>query len=80
MSDEGVGAARAVADFDGGYVLATVEIGASPERVFQALTSAEIVNWWVRSGVFDTREWVGEVRVGGKWRASGIARGRPYIL
>jgi uncharacterized protein YndB with AHSA1/START domain len=80
MNDQDMGAARAVADFEGGYVLASVEIAASPERVFQALTSAEIVNWWVRPGVFDTREWSGEVRAGGKWRASGIARGQPYVL
>jgi uncharacterized protein YndB with AHSA1/START domain len=31
--------------------------------------------------VFDTREWTGEVQVGGGWRASGIARGSPpYTL
>ena len=33
-----------------------------------------------QSGVFDTREWIGDVRVGGQWRASGIARGHPYVL
>src|SRR5204863_8321068 len=31
-------------------------------------------------GVFDTREWTGDARVGGRWRASGLARGRPYTL
>jgi hypothetical protein len=35
------------------------------ERVFQALASEEIITWWARPGVFDTREWSGEVRVGG---------------
>ena len=74
------GSARAVADFSGGYVLATVEIAASPERVFHALASKEIVDWWVRPGVFDTREWTGDVRVGGRWQATGVARGQPYIL
>jgi uncharacterized protein YndB with AHSA1/START domain len=63
-----------------GAIVAAVEIAASPERVFSALTSPEIVNWWVNPGVFDTREWSGEVRVGGRWRASGIARGAPYVL
>src|SRR5215831_13290355 len=72
--------ARAVADLTEGLILASVEIAVPPERVFRALTSTEIVDWWVRPGVFDTREWSGDVRVGGRWRASGIGRGRPYAL
>jgi uncharacterized protein YndB with AHSA1/START domain len=39
-----------------------------------------IVEWWVNPGVFDTREWTGDVVVGGRWRASGIGRGKPYAL
>jgi uncharacterized protein YndB with AHSA1/START domain len=74
------GSARANADFAGGYVLATVEIAVRPERVFRALASSEIVGWWARPGVFDTREWTGDVRVGGRWQATGVARGQPYTL
>jgi activator of Hsp90 ATPase-like protein len=70
--------ARAVADLAEGSILASVEIAAPPERVFRALSSKEIVEWWVRPGVFDTREWTGDVRVGGRWRASGMAYGQPY--
>lgn len=72
-------AARAVADLAGGQLLACVEIAAAPERVFRALTSKEITGWWVRPGVFDTREWSGDVRVGGRWRAAGMSRGQPYV-
>src|SRR5262245_7947774 len=72
--------ARAVSDPGEGMILATVTITASPGRVFQALASDQICAWWVRPGVFDTREWAGDVRVGGRWRASGIGRGRPYLL
>ena len=72
--------ARAVADLGEGYILATVEIAAPPERVFRALASKEVCDWWVRPGVFDTREWAGDVRVGGRWRASGMGNGRPYVL
>jgi uncharacterized protein YndB with AHSA1/START domain len=71
---------RAVADLAEGLIVATVEIAASPERVFKALASKEICDWWVRPGVFDTREWTGDVRAGGRWRASGIARGKLYNL
>jgi hypothetical protein len=68
MNSRDDGSARAVADFAEGSVVASVEIAASPERVFLALASKEIVDWWVRPGVFDTREWSGDVRVGGRWR------------
>src|SRR5260370_30045418 len=80
MTEIKSGAARALADLAQGEILATVEIAAPPERVFRALTSKEIIDWWVRPGVFDTREWTGDVRKGGRWNASGVARGQPYVL
>jgi len=72
--------ARAVADVIEGCIVASVEIARTPDRVFQALSTPEIVDWWVNPGVFDTREWKGDVRVGGRWSASGMARGAPYRL
>jgi uncharacterized protein YndB with AHSA1/START domain len=75
-----IGKARAVADRSDARVLASVEIAVPRERVFRALSSHEIVDWWVRPGVFDTREWQGDVRVGGTWRASGMSHGNPYAL
>jgi uncharacterized protein YndB with AHSA1/START domain len=80
MTEIKSGAAKALADLAEGEILATVEIAAPPERVFRALASKEITGWWVRPGVFDTREWTGDVRKGGRWRASGVARGQPYVL
>ncbi len=80
MTEIKSGAAKALANLAEGEILATVEIAAPPERVFRALTSKEIVDWWVRPGAFDTREWTGDVRTGGRWRASGVARGQPYVL
>ena len=71
---------RAVADLAEGLILATVEVDAPAERVFDALASKDVTAWWVRPGVFDTREWSGDVRVGGSWQASGMGGGRPYTL
>jgi uncharacterized protein YndB with AHSA1/START domain len=65
---------------DGRSATATVDLSASPERVFDALASNEITEWWVRPGVFDTREWSGDVRPGGRWRGSGIFQGKPYTI
>jgi uncharacterized protein YndB with AHSA1/START domain len=76
-----ISTARAAADLTEGLILANVDLAAGPDRVFQALTSAdEITVWWVRPGVFDTREWSGDPRVGGRWQAAGIGGGRPYVL
>jgi len=71
--------ARAVADLEQGQIVAAVEIAATPERVFQAISSDEITGWWMRPGVFDTREWTGDLRAGGRWRAAGVTRGQPYV-
>src|SRR5262245_49291550 len=78
MNNVNRGAARAVADIAEGYILATVEVAAPVERVYRGLASSDIVAWWVGPGVFDTREWTGDLRVGGLWRASAMARARPY--
>jgi len=72
--------ACATAKLNDDRIVASVDIAAPPERTFRALASEEIVDWWVNPGAFDTREWAGEVKVGGWWRASGMARGQPYTL
>ena len=72
--------AHAAADLAGRSIFASVAIAASPERVFRALTSQEIIDWWIRPGVFKTKDWVGDVRVGGRWRAVGTGNGRPFTL
>lgn len=72
--------ARAAADLAEGFLLATVELAAPPDRVFRALVSDEVIRWWVRPGVFDTREWSADVRAGGRWRAGGVGGGKPYVL
>jgi uncharacterized protein YndB with AHSA1/START domain len=79
MSSSNDARPRAVADLTEGLILASVEVAVAPERVFRALASNEITTWWVRPGVFDTREWVGDVQPGGRWRASGMTRGQPYV-
>jgi uncharacterized protein YndB with AHSA1/START domain len=80
MMSSAEGRARAAADLAKGLIVGEVAIAASPERVFRALASREILNWWVRPGVFNMTEWTGDVRVGGRWRATGTGNGRPFVL
>lgn len=68
-------AARSIADLDAGVILASVEIAAPPERVFQALTqSDQVMRWWGSEDSYRTTSWVADVRVGGHWRAEGRGR------
>lgn len=75
------GEARAVADLSDGMLLATVEIAAPAERVFRALASEELVNWWGSADTYRTTKWTGDLRVGGAWRAEGLgADGKPFSV
>jgi uncharacterized protein YndB with AHSA1/START domain len=77
---QAIATAHAAADLSAGSILATVEVVAPPGRVFAALTSADVIDWWVRPGVFDTRTWDGNATPGGRWRTSGVGPRGPYEL
>jgi uncharacterized protein YndB with AHSA1/START domain len=72
--------AIAVADAEQGLVLASVEIGAPPERVFTALTSSEdVMRWWGSDDFHRTTSWEADLRPGGKWRSAGkMVDGRAF--
>lgn len=72
MNQSKLKSARAVADVTSGMLLASVEIGAPPERVFRALASAEITQWWGSVDTYQTTKWTGDLRVGGAWLAEGV--------
>jgi uncharacterized protein YndB with AHSA1/START domain len=64
--------AQAVADVEQGIVLATVEIAATPERVFEALVRSEdVTRWWQSAEGYKTTEWTADVRKGGLLHAGG---------
>ena len=74
--------ARAIADVTSGTILASVEIAATPERVFRAITAPdEIVRWWGQDDVYRTTKWDSDFRVNGRWRAEGVgADGVPFSV
>jgi uncharacterized protein YndB with AHSA1/START domain len=72
---------RSVADLKEGTIVATVEIEAPPERVYRALASEEIVQWWGAEGLYRTTEWTGDVKPGGRWRSKGVgADGKAFSV
>jgi uncharacterized protein YndB with AHSA1/START domain len=70
-------AARAIADVGTGTILATVEIAATPERVFRALTTDDITRWWGSPETYRTTAYTADVRPGGRWRSARAARRSP---
>lgn len=75
MSSSALSSARAVADLTGGAIVASVEIAAPPERVFRAVSSEEIAEWWGSAETYRVTRWTGDVRAGGWWRSEGISAG-----
>lgn len=81
MTSSGLSSARAVADLTGGTILASVEIAAPPERVFRAISSEEIAEWWGSAETYRVTRWTGDIRPGGWWRSEGVsADGQPFTV
>ena len=58
---------RAVGDGKGGMIIALADVAGSPERVFRALTTNEVEQWWTMPGVYRQKDWKAEVRACGPW-------------
>jgi len=75
------GAARAVADVSKGVILASVEIEAPPERVFAALSTPEVAEWWGSAETYRVERWTADLRPSGEWRSEGVdAGGKPFSV
>jgi uncharacterized protein YndB with AHSA1/START domain len=74
--------ARALADLEAGRLVATVDIAASAERVFRALTDpTELLQWWGSPESYQAHSWTSDFRVGGRWRVDGKSvDGKSYSV
>ena len=65
---------------DADEIVSEIQIAAAPERVFQALVEpSQVPQWWGQTGVYRCKVFEADVRVGGKWRSSGIGpEGKPF--
>jgi uncharacterized protein YndB with AHSA1/START domain len=52
---------------DGGSILATVDVAAPPERVWLALTTEEVEQWWGSDDAYRVTQWAADLRLGGRW-------------
>lgn len=55
---------------DGETVLATMDLPASPERIFRALTTEETEQWWGAPDTYRVTAWQSDLKVGGRWSVS----------
>ena len=73
-----MGAKATVTD---GVIEAPIEIAASPERVFRALSTPEVAEWWGAPELYHVDKWTGDLRVGGTWQADTVsAQGGPPMI
>jgi len=63
-------------------IVSEIYIAAQPEQVFQALVDpVQVTQWWGQEGVYRCTSFSSELRVGGKWRSSGVGpEGRNFEL
>jgi len=59
--------AKPCAVTDGETVLACIDLPATPERVFNALNSAEVERWWGSPETYRMTDWRADLRAGGRW-------------
>jgi uncharacterized protein YndB with AHSA1/START domain len=52
---------------DGDTILASVEVGGPPERVFRALVTDEVERWWGSDDAYRMTRWSADLRIGGQW-------------
>ena len=71
--DTNSSAAHISADPAKGIVSGYIDIAASPERVFRALSTDEQAMWWGQEGMYKTHDYEIDLRPGGKWSCKGTA-------
>ena len=52
---------------NGETIMASAEIEAPAERIFRALVTSEIEQWWGSAGTYRMADWSADLRAGGRW-------------
>ncbi|SDA52059.1 SRPBCC family protein [Mesorhizobium qingshengii] len=51
-------------------IMASAEIEAPPERIFRALVSKEVEQWWGSADTYRMTDWSADLHVGGHWNVT----------
>lgn len=70
---ESTSQAHVSADREKGIITGYIDIAASPDRIFRAMSTSEMAQWWGQDGVYRTHDYKIDLKPGGKW--SCIATG-----
>lgn len=63
----------ALSDFKEGVIHASIEIEATPDVVWDALTEpAQLTNWWGSTDTYRTFDWQIDLRPGGRWSSQAV--------
>lgn len=58
-----------------------MDIDAPPERVFAAVSTPEVAQWWGSAETYRIEHWSMDLRPGGEWRSEGTtADDRKFIV
>ena len=61
---------------DGDAIISEIRIASPPEQVFQALVDPRlVVQWWGEPGIYRCTNFQADLRVGGKWKSTGLDGG-----
>ncbi|MER9680347.1 SRPBCC domain-containing protein [Mesorhizobium sp. M0184] len=52
---------------NGETVMASADVCAPPERIFDALVTREVERWWGSARTYRMTGWAADLRVGGRW-------------
>jgi len=52
---------------DGATIHASIDLAASPERVFRAITTDEVEQWWGSPETYSITQWSADLSLGGRW-------------
>jgi uncharacterized protein YndB with AHSA1/START domain len=64
---EGKRAPRAIANSHDGVIFAVADVGGTPERTFNALTTNEVERWWSMPNIYRQKDFKADLHVCGQW-------------
>ena len=65
-------APKSAVDPTAGVIIAMGDVAGSPDRVYRALITNELMEWWKLDGIYYTKDWKADPSVRGPWSVTVI--------